>query len=78
MGFPIPYWPYGRWGIPMPRRTPVTVAVGAPVHPLKKNPEPTIEEIVELQTRYFAALEELFFLFRDEADHADYTITWMD
>jgi hypothetical protein len=62
----------------MPRRVPITVAVGAPVHPLKQNSNPTSAEIIELQTRYFAAVEELFFMFREEADHADYTISWMD
>ena len=33
LGFPIPYWPYGRMGLPIPRRKKITLAVGCPCIP---------------------------------------------
>eukprot|EP00756_Hemistasia_phaeocysticola_P031959 Hpha_TRINITY_DN16385_c2_g2::TRINITY_DN16385_c2_g2_i1::g.58200::m.58200 len=77
MGFPFPYVPYGRWFLPIPRRRPVTVVIGAPI-PVEKNPTPTPEEIDEVSTKYFAALEELFEEFKDRCGHAGHSLQFLD
>ena len=59
LGFPIPYWPYGRMGLPIPRRKKITLAVGAPVYPVRFDVT-TEEEDERLVDRYFDSLERLF------------------
>lgn len=78
MGMPIPYVPYGRWFLPMPRRVPITLVMDKPVFPKKTNPNPSAEEILELQQRYFSALEALFERYKADYGHADHSIKWMD
>eukprot|EP01062_Namystynia_karyoxenos_P007495 TRINITY_DN12637_c0_g1_i1.p1 TRINITY_DN12637_c0_g1~~TRINITY_DN12637_c0_g1_i1.p1 ORF type:complete len:883 (+),score=283.68 TRINITY_DN12637_c0_g1_i1:98-2650(+) len=77
IGFPLPYVPYGRWGLPMPRRRPVTVAVGAPVH-VEKIANPTPEQTEELSRRYYEAVQELFDEFKERCGHGDHSIVFLD
>mmetsp|Transcript_7413 Transcript_7413/g.11898 ORF Transcript_7413/g.11898 Transcript_7413/m.11898 type:complete len:832 (+) Transcript_7413:2044-4539(+) len=77
-GFPFPFVMLGQYGLPVPRRVPITIAMGAPVHPVKKNENPTEEEITELHERYFQALEDLFEEFKNKNGHAEYSIKWHD
>jgi len=78
LGFPFPFLMLGKFGLPIPRRVPVTLAMDAPVFPVKKNPTPSKEEISEFQTRYFAVLEKLFDKFKDQNGHEDFKLDWID
>jgi hypothetical protein len=79
MGFPLPFWPFGRFWLPFPRRRPVTVCIGAPVAPpCGKQDEPTENQITEFQTMYFDAVEHLFNTFKEECGHGDCYLEWMD
>ena len=77
-GIPIPFIPYGRFYLPIPRRRPITVAFGNPVFPIRKCDHPTEEEIVDYQTRYFTALEVLFETYKSQCGHGEHTIKWKD
>ncbi len=78
IGIPVPFLMLGAYGLPVPRRVPVSVAVGPPVHPLQRCQNPTPEQVQELQQRYFDALQLLFDEFKSEAGHGHCTIRWID
>ena len=79
MGFPLPYWPFGRFWLPFPRRKPVTVCIGAPISPpCGKQSQPTPEQITEFQTLYFKELEKVFDHFKDECGHSDCFLEFID
>ena len=78
MGFPAPFFPYGRFYLPIPRRTPITVCVGAPIFPLKQNDSPSRSEIEELHGRYFTALEQLFERNKKRCGFPDHFIQWVE
>ena len=48
------------------------------MYPVRQCDNPTKEEVIEYQQRYFKALEELFERYKHEAGHSDYTIGWKD
>eukprot|EP01059_Diplonema_ambulator_P036045 TRINITY_DN8817_c0_g1_i1.p1 TRINITY_DN8817_c0_g1~~TRINITY_DN8817_c0_g1_i1.p1 ORF type:complete len:808 (+),score=119.34 TRINITY_DN8817_c0_g1_i1:111-2426(+) len=75
VGFPIPFIPIGRWGLPVPRRRKVILAVGAPVQPCARK---TSKDIEEFKNRYFVALQELFDEFKDAAGYEDHRIVFVD
>ena len=60
LGFPIPFFPYGRLGLPLSRRTPVTVVVGRPVHPRVRSARPSSADVADLHSRFYAELAALF------------------
>ncbi len=76
-GFPVPYLPYGRWFLPVNRRTPLTICVGAPVFPAgPPTPKPTNAEIDELHERYYKALEDMFERNKARCGFPDAAISW--
>mmetsp|Transcript_36382 Transcript_36382/g.58370 ORF Transcript_36382/g.58370 Transcript_36382/m.58370 type:complete len:919 (+) Transcript_36382:1219-3975(+) len=76
VGFPIPYFPYGRWYLPVTRRSPITVCVGAPIIPKNQSASPTKEQIDELHTEYFTALEDLWQRNKAKCGYPDMNIEW--
>ncbi|KAK4790373.1 hypothetical protein SAY86_017677 [Trapa natans] len=54
---PILFW--GIFGSPLPYQHPMHVVVGRPIQ-VKRNTEPTMEEVDEVHSRFLGALQDLF------------------
>lgn len=73
LAFPFPYFPYGRGYLPIPRKVETTVVVGAPIC-VPHIESPTAEDVDNVHTQYFAALEEMFHKYKEEAGCSDYKL----
>jgi hypothetical protein len=57
LGFPFPYFPWGRWGLPIPRRVRLAMYVGEPVDVAVRNTRETFEGAVErISKLYYESL----------------------
>ncbi|CAM9529748.1 unnamed protein product, partial [Choristocarpus tenellus] len=56
---------WGRWGLPVPFKIPLTYAVGKAIE-VKKNASPSAEEVDALHTLFCAGLMQLFERHKDE------------
>jgi len=52
------YW--GRFGLPIPHRTPITMLFGDPVSVAQKIPDPTAEQIDEVHQKLLDGIEDVF------------------
>ncbi|KAJ0394416.1 hypothetical protein ATCC90586_003913 [Pythium insidiosum] len=73
LAFPFPYFPYGRFLLPIPRKISLAVAVGAPLHVEQKS-KPTAEDVDAVHAQYFARIREMFEKHKDEAGCSDYKL----
>merc|ERR1712050_127450 len=62
LGFPFPFIPVGKMGIPgfIPKRKHLTVLVGPEIDFQIKGDKPTAEEINTVHSRYFASMRRMF------------------
>jgi hypothetical protein len=69
---------YGAWGLPIPRKVPITVVVGHPIQvPKAARDDKQFEAYVDdAHERYTAAIQQLYEDFREE--YNDGCQSWRD
>ncbi|GLD95171.1 hypothetical protein PINS_up003796 [Pythium insidiosum] len=73
LAFPFPYFPYGRFLLPIPRKVGLAIAVGAPLT-VEQKLKPTAEDVDAVHAQYFARIREMFEKHKDEAGCSDYKL----
>jgi hypothetical protein len=73
VGIPVPFFPYGLLGFPVPRPVPITVVFGKPIL-VKKDLNPSPEKVREISSRYFKQIEEMFAKYKVEAHAANHRL----
>jgi hypothetical protein len=71
VSFPAPFCPTGKWHLPLPNRTRLTLVVGAPIVPDAGLSPDDSEGIQRLAARYFESVRELFYSHRAQAGFPD-------
>ena len=80
-GFPVPFWPYGLLGLPLPRKPPkgITVVVGRPIElPLAKDGRVDDDAVRRCHAKYFDALHDLFERHKAAAGYPKHAIVFDD
>ena len=85
-GFPFPFLPYGRFGLPLPRRPPkgVTIVVGRPLDvesfldPTLPTDEAIEDAVDKAHEAYFLSLQDLFHKFKAQAGYPDHCLHFHD
>eukprot|EP01134_Creolimax_fragrantissima_P006537 CFRG6537T1 len=72
-GIPVPFFPYGRYFLPIPRPVPVTVIVGTPIQ-VNQNDEPDPLYIDAIHKQYYGQIKDMFHEYKDEAGHGGYEL----
>ena len=64
-------WPAGRWGLPVPKRVPVTIIIGGALDAPSKDPiaEPPEEMIDDMHKRLMKEVEAMYYKWRDAAGY---------
>ena len=57
IGFPFPYFPWGRWGLPIPRRVRLEMFIGRPVTAERRSGETAQESLRRTAQSYYRELE---------------------
>ena len=82
-GFPIPFIPVGRYGLPMPRRPKhgITIVIGKPIEAKASTPrretgffEPTEEDVDRVHKSYFEAVRDLWNRYKVEAGYGQHSL----
>ncbi|AIN99536.1 diacylglycerol acyltransferase, putative [Leishmania panamensis] len=70
-GFPFPIILFGRFGLPLPFRTPLTLVVGSPLTIPEDADENNSDDVRRVSEAYFQSLKELFYRHRAGAGYPD-------
>ncbi|GET89810.1 diacylglycerol acyltransferase, putative [Leishmania tarentolae] len=78
LGFPFPIIPFGRFVLPLPFRTPLTLVVGSPLAIPEGADENNPDDVRRLSEAYFQSLKDLFYRRRAEAGYAGMELVLVD